>query len=333
MTDNLPWTEKYRPKSLDNVVGHTDKIKTLKSMNELNSWTHLLLYGPPGTGKTSTILALAREIYGQDYRKYILEINASGDRGIATVRGDILNFLKTRSSKVKLVILDEADAMTKEAQSALRVIMEEYSRSARFCLICNNINDIIEGIQSRCNRMRFSSPDREAMLERLQDITEAENINITIEALETLISDGSDFRKTLNNLQGIKPLYDSSFEITETEINRYLRRPSRNVIQELFQNLLQSPDYESGYQLLMELYRDNLIDIEYFLNILFVEIRKTDRLTEQAKHFIIRNIATIDERIQIGCSVEIQLGMLMATIKTAQRLNSMELDLEQFKDK
>ena len=331
--NNLPWTEKYRPKTLNNVVGHIDKINTLKSMTLTNSWTHLLFYGPPGTGKTSTILALTRKMYGENYKRYILEINASGDRGIATVRGNILNFLKTKSDKVKLVILDEADAMTKEAQSALRVIIEDYSHSARFCLICNNINDIIDGIQSRCNRMRFSSPDKEAMIERLENIAVEEDINITTGAIETLIDGCSDFRKTLNNLQGIKPLYDSNFEITETEVNQYLKKPSNTVISDIFQQILNTADYDESYQILLDLYRDNQIDIDYFMNTLFTEIRKTNLISDPTKHFIIRNIATIDERLQLGCSVEIQLGFLTSTIKTAQRLNDIDLDLEQYKDK
>ena len=138
---------------------NTDYISLpVESFIAKNRLPHLLFYGPPGTGKTSTILAVARRIYGPSFRKQILELNASDERGIDVVRAQIKQFAETRtlfSSGFKLVILDEADAMTTAAQAALRRVIEQYTRNVRFCIVCNYVNKIIPAIQSRCTRFRF----------------------------------------------------------------------------------------------------------------------------------------------------------------------------------
>ena len=113
MTESkIPWTEKYRPQTLDDIIDHDKKIMTLRALIDDNQLPHLLFYGPPGSGKTSMILALARDMYGENYRRYITEINGSSERGIDTIRGGVINFIQAKADRVKLVILDEADALT-----------------------------------------------------------------------------------------------------------------------------------------------------------------------------------------------------------------------------
>lgn len=138
---------------------------------------HLLLYGPPGTGKTSTILSVAKKLNGKNYQAMTLELNASDDRKISVVRDRIKDFASTRSifdTGLKLVILDEADAMTNDAQAALRRIIENYSKTTRFCLICNHINKIIPAIQSRCTKFRFGPLKDNLLRARLESIAEQE---------------------------------------------------------------------------------------------------------------------------------------------------------------
>ncbi|GMI10300.1 hypothetical protein TrRE_jg11793 [Triparma retinervis] len=154
----LPWVEKYRPSSLTDLVAHEEIISVLTKLIESDKLPHLLLYGPPGTGKTSTIIAMAKKMYGEKkYKGMVLELNASDERGIDVVRNQIREFAGTRqlfSSGTKLILLDECDAMTSDAQFALRRIIEKYSTSTRFCLICNYVSKIIPALQSRCTRFR-----------------------------------------------------------------------------------------------------------------------------------------------------------------------------------
>ena len=155
--DHLPWVEKYRPTNLDEVYGQTEIVTILHKFISENKLPHLLFYGPPGTGKTSTIVALAREIYGKNYSNMVLELNASDDRGIDVVRNQIKEFASTRqifSKGFKLIILDEADAMTNAAQNALRRIIEKYTKNTRFCILANYSHKLTPALLSRCTRFR-----------------------------------------------------------------------------------------------------------------------------------------------------------------------------------
>lgn len=142
---DIPWTEKYRPSNLDDLLSNSHVIHTLNSYLTKNFLPNMLFYGSPGTGKTSTILATAKQLYGSTFRYMVLELNASDDRGINIVRKTIKSFAESKppllnqSITFKLVILDEADSMTKDAQSALRRMMEKFSKTTRFCLICNHV--------------------------------------------------------------------------------------------------------------------------------------------------------------------------------------------------
>ena len=215
--DSLPWVEKYRPVSLTDVSGHQDILATINKFVDSNRLPHLLLYGPPGTGKTSTILALARRIYGHDnMRQMVLELNASDDRGIDVVREQIKTFASTKqifsmggASKpgggvagFKLIILDEADAMTNTAQMALRRIMEKYTANTRFCIIANYTHKLSPALLSRCTRFRFSplkEPDIRVLVDKV--ILE-EDVKITGEATDSLVTlSKGDMRRALNVLQ------------------------------------------------------------------------------------------------------------------------------------
>lgn len=209
--------EKYRPATLDDVSGHQDILATINKFVDSNRLPHLLLYGPPGTGKTSTILALARRIYGaENVRQMVLELNASDDRGIDVVREQIKTFASTKQifnmggggrsgnslAAYKLIILDEADAMTNTAQMALRRIMEKYTANTRFCIIANYSHKLSPALLSRCTRFRFS-PLKEADIRVLVDkVIEEENVKIVSEATDSLVKlSKGDMRRALNVLQ------------------------------------------------------------------------------------------------------------------------------------
>ncbi|CAI9115430.1 OLC1v1016331C3 [Oldenlandia corymbosa var. corymbosa] len=207
---SIPWVEKYRPQSLSDVAAHRDIVDTIDRLASSNRLPHLLLYGPPGTGKTSTVLALARKLYGSQMHNMVLDLNASDDRGIDVVRQQIQDFASTQSISfgakfsVKLVLLDEADAMTKDAQFALRRVIEKYTKNTRFALICNHVNKIITALQSRCTRFRFAPLDAVHVTERLNHVIKAEGLDVTESGLKALVRlCNGDMRKALNILQVI----------------------------------------------------------------------------------------------------------------------------------
>lgn len=184
----------------------------------------MLFYGPPGTGKTSTILALAKELYGPEmFRTRVLELNASDERGISIVREKVKDFARMQLSNppphykdrypcppYKIIILDEADSMTQDAQSALRRTMETYSKITRFCLICNYVTRVIDPLASRCSKFRFKMLDQGNARKRLEDIAQNENVNLEDGAVDRLIkcSEG-DLRKAITFLQSAARLVGS----------------------------------------------------------------------------------------------------------------------------
>ncbi|KAI1174973.1 replication factor C subunit 2 [Nemania sp. FL0916] len=212
-----PWVEKYRPKTLSDVTAQDHTVNVLQRTLQASNLPHMLFYGPPGTGKTSTILALAKELYGPEMMKArVLELNASDERGISIVREKVKDFARMQLTNpppgsyrdrypcppFKIIILDEADSMTQDAQSALRRTMETYSKITRFCLICNYVTRIIDPLASRCSKFRFKSLDQGNARRRLEEIAEKEGVKLENGAVDALIrcSEG-DLRKAITFLQ------------------------------------------------------------------------------------------------------------------------------------
>ncbi|CDI74387.1 activator 1 36 kDa, putative [Eimeria praecox] len=255
--------ERYRPKTLNDILSHDDIIQTSKSSQTVESkgfrryvdkgqLPHLLFHGPPGTGKTSTILAVARQLYGSLQASHVLELNASDDRGIGSVRELVKTFAETTSAsfslssaapsgpaKLKLIILDEADQMTSAAQNALRRIMETYARNVRFCLICNFVNKITPAIQSRCTSMRFTPLKPEALRRKAEEAAKLERMTVTEDGYEALLRIArGDMRRLLNCMQAASMAHPGE-PVDGELVHRVLGLPQPSEVKSIVQILLE----------------------------------------------------------------------------------------------
>lgn len=262
----LPWVEKYRPKKLDEIISNKYIVSILKEYIAKQYLPHLLICGPSGTGKTSIINTCAKELYGDNAGMMTLNINASEERGIEIIRNKVKDFVMTKSIfdncvNFKLVILDEADAMTISAQGMLRRMIEDFTFNARFCLICNKLKNIDPAIQSRCVLIRFGQLNNIDVYNKLSTICKTEKIKFTKEGLEliTKISRG-DMRKVLNNLQSIYMAYKL---INYENVSQCLGYPQNNDIIEIYK-IINNNNYKDAFILISKIINDNqylLLDI------------------------------------------------------------------------
>ena len=276
------------------------------------------------THNTSMILACAREMYGDQMGKYILELNASDDRGIETVRKKIVDFVKLSTNKIRLVILDEVDAMTTDAQSALRRVIEDYSEKSRFCLICNNINKIIPGLQSRCTKMRFGYLNAGDIMTKLKIIIEKEGVRITEPALERLIEINKDFRQILNTLQCLHAIrLNEGLDyrpLEPDEINEYLGIPTDQVLHDLIA-ILFGDSLSKTCAILLDLFKNNQWNLSDLLHKLAEYVIKNPKLPEKQKYFLIEKMSEIEVKLSQSNDAEIQLYALVSAFQQSKKLS------------
>ncbi|KAI9099973.1 P-loop containing nucleoside triphosphate hydrolase protein [Phlyctochytrium arcticum] len=314
LSANLPWVEKYRPKNLDELISHQDIIGTITRFIDENRLPHLLLYGPPGTGKTSTILACARRLYGPRYKSMILELNASDERGIDVVRDQIKTFASTKkifSSGFKLIILDEADAMTQVAQNALRRIIEKYTKNVRFCIICNYVGKIIPALQSRCTRFRFAPLKEDQIRTRLDYIIDSESVNITEDGRQALLKLSlGDMRRALNILQATHAAFNP---VTEDAVYLCTGAPLPSDINQICDWLFNS-DFASAYTNIQQLRITKGLALADIITQIH-ELLAAMELPPPVRVLILDKMAEIEYNLSTGCSEKIQLGALVGTFR------------------
>jgi replication factor C subunit 3/5 len=317
---DLPWVEKYRPGCLDDLVAHEAIINTIQKFIKEKKLPHLLFYGPPGTGKTSTILAVAKEMYGKSFASMSLELNASDDRGINVVREQIKSFASTQqimSRGVKLVILDEADSMTNAAQFALRRIIEKYTRTTRFCLICNYVSKIIPALQSRCTRFRFMPLSKEHARNRVRMVAENEAVPLTDDGMEALLTLGNgDMRKYLNILQSTAMAFT---RLDQRAIYECTGNPDPEFIDQLIECLL-TMNFVEGYERIAK----EKVERGFSLTDIIREVHKSVmeiKFPEKMKIALIKQLSEIEYRLSQGASEKVQVGALVAAFISTRNLS------------
>jgi replication factor C small subunit len=310
------WVEKYRPKNLDEIVDLTEIVGSLKAfMRNPKTMPHLLLAGIPGTGKTTVALCIARELFGQNWRTFTLELNASDERGIDTVRDRIKDF--SRYSRAAfgnvpfaLVILDESDQMTGPAQTALRRIMETSSRTCRFILICNQSGKIIEPIQSRCALFRFSKLDRNAMIEHMHCIAKRENVSLAPEAAERIVDYAEgDLRHAINALQTASAYKEGI--VDEKTVSLVIGEASPIQVQIMIRKALYG-DFIEARKMLYELMGSYGFSGSEIVRQMQRELFKMSSLTPEQKADLSNIIGEYDYRLTQGANSDIQLSALLA---------------------
>eukprot|EP01132_Coremiostelium_polycephalum_P001156 gene1156-1466_t len=331
-----PWVSKYRPKTVDEVAHQEEVVTALKKALSTGNLPHLLFYGPPGTGKTSTILAVAMDIYGPElFKDRVLELNASDERGIDVVRTKIKNFAnfavnRTNTngkggaeSTFKLIILDEADSMTMEAQSALRRTIEATSKTTRFCLLCNYISRIIDPLSSRCAKFRFKPLDNDTMVDRLQFISEQENFKCSPQVFNAIQSvSGGDMRKAITFLQTAYRFYGNN--LTPTTIYNISGTIEPNLIEQ-FVNTCKMNSFEKLQEMVQR-----FISLGYpasqVINQLFdyFVLENSSQFSDKQLAEITMKIGSVDKKLVDGAEEFLQLFDIASFIM--KQLCSMIID-------
>ncbi len=300
------WVEKYRPQVLNDVFGQTSIIKRLKSFVKNNNMPHLLFSGPAGTGKTTSAMCMARELYGDNWHMNFMETNASDERGIDVVRGKIKDFARTMplgGVGFKIILLDEADSLTKDAQHALRRTMETYATTCRFILDCNYSSKIIDPIQSRCAVFRFKPLNNHSVIEYLKEVCQKENVKADNNALTAVynVSKG-DLRKALNILQSSASV---TKEVTESLIYEIASYAQPKELEEVVIKALNGQFTQARKQLfdLMIKYglsgTDTIIQLQSIILHLKINDKLKVKLLDRIGEYEFRMVEGADEYLQL----------------------------------
>ena len=311
---NLMWSEKYRPKKLSEVVDQKEIVKSISNLIKSPDIPHMLFSGPAGVGKTTTALCIAMEVLGEEWRKNTLELNASDERGIKMVRERVKEFAASikladdkEFGKPKIIILDEADEMTPEAQTALRRIIEDSARTTRFIIICNYLSQIIEPIQSRCVVFRFIRLPKGEVIDYLQMICEKQKVKYEEKALAQIYDmTGGDLRQSINIMQAAAGMGS----VSAATVTATMGLSGRTRVNEVLR-LAMSGKFNDARARLLELtqvYGMSEVDFMKYANQEVYEMK-----IENPEEFA-AIMAEYDYRLVAGAHPEIQLSALLAQL-------------------
>jgi len=311
MNENFVWAEKYRPEKLSEVINQKHVVERIKVFVKEKNIPNMIFAGAPGTGKTTIALCIAYELYGKNWRQNVLPTNASDERGIDTVRGKIKDFARMKAiSEIpwKIILLDEADALTQEAQNALRRTMEIYTDVSRFILVANYSSRLIEPIQSRCAVFRFKALTEDDVKKFIKRIVEGEKLKISDDAINTIVylSEG-DLRKVTNLLQASAVLGE---KITEDIVYDVASQAKPDDVKKMLELVLKGK-FADGRQILQDMMLKQGLSGEDIVREIHRQIYSLD-ISEEAKVRLIEKVGEYDFRISEGANDLIQLEALLA---------------------
>ncbi len=331
-TDTLPWVEKYRPLTLQHLVSNNGIVHKLTRLHARAAVPNLLFYGPPGTGKTSTILAYARTMHGEGNTGMLLELNASDERNIATIKKTVYQFVSNRTllgnnhsarHAVKLVVLDEADAMTPDAQDALTHLMDRYARQVRFCLICNRISNVSAAVQSRCTKFRFAPLEPAQVRKAVQRVLDGERLRLrTPEVLNAILHVAhGDLRRCFNVLQACATLvrYQRADDprLTAADIYTAIGQPVPAQLQQLMRHVIAAPTFARAYQYVRHFMLHEAISLDDLIRLWHNQLSTTDTLQQQQQqlntHYT--TLACIERRIQHNTNTYLNAACFVSAVR------------------
>ena len=311
------WTEKYRPKRLDEVIGQEHVVNRLKAFAKEGTIPNMLFAGPAGVGKTTCAIALARELYGENWQQNFMETNASDERGINVVRGKIKDFARTKpiGANFKIIFLDESDALTPEAQQALRRTMEKYASTTRFILSCNYSSKIIPPIQSRCAVFRFKPIEEEKMKEHLKKICEQESIEVTDAGLNAVVKVAEgDMRQAINILQAVAI---TSKKLSEEAVYEVAGSLKPEEVKEIL-NLSLNGRFTEAREKLIDLMINRGLSGLDVIKAIHREILSMD-VDDKKKAFLIDKLGEYEFRIVEGGTEDLQIEAFLAQLAALEK--------------